>query len=639
MHTSKKQRQYYEEDGGFLAKSKQPRDFWPFCQKCRILFQSLHRRCDRLSSQLLRATGSSLKERIKTPVSSPFKRDRSSVKEGRGPDTKAEFRVSSNARKRRVSFVDGSDSDLSPSPSKICKNTLESMDNPKTGPKTSSTTSLYSKITSPSKSQTTLSSNCSHSIDIKKIKELPSYPWNRNSCWLDASLQAIFCSFLLHPQVWKHFEELASVEIGTSSPSHVFQLYLSINARRDWPLSAFPGSSKGQNAQPLESLRDELQEYLSGNQLLPYPKYEFQPGWGWFEQSIMSSPLYHHFFGAVKQRIWKCATTDSVHYRVEKPRPSTGIHDVYPSTHAHYQGKIKEWLQECTQLKKAIRMEPHPYCWRKTTLNGEDDETHFCHGNALEFEFWTSLPIIMVLELPQESAGSPSWDFPKNHSSSSSKIWGVTWNSQSPVVFTYDSMQHSGYSQYNSSGAAKLMYGPNPSCPLGYWTNAVIYVLKGGHMAQQKFQELQFAEAQKQLMAVLSLTEAGFIDGSELRELSAKERRVWKGLDSNREFEIVQNEEEISTQILNTLESEPRNRKSPTWTSDSDTEIIHTAGKVKKFIQNMDSGATFCVKDIKLEKDDIQDIRAGQLTSWIIDAYFEAYDHVRIRGHIYTEML
>ncbi|THU85073.1 hypothetical protein K435DRAFT_869639 [Dendrothele bispora CBS 962.96] len=46
----------------------------------------------------------------------------------------------------------------------------------------------------------------------------------------------------------------------------------------------------------------------------------------------------------------------------------------------------------------------------------------------------------------------------------------------------------------------------------------------------------------------------------------------------------------------------------------------------------MESGATFCVKDIKLEKDDIQDIRAGQLTSWIIDAYFEAYDHVRIWG-------
>ncbi|THU98072.1 hypothetical protein K435DRAFT_857000 [Dendrothele bispora CBS 962.96] len=395
--------------------------------------------------------------------------------------------------------------------------------------------SLYSKITSPSKSQTTLSSNCSHSIDIKKIKELPSYPWNQNSCWLDASLQAIFCSFLLHPQ-----------------------LYLSIDARRDWPLSAFPGSSKGQNVQPLESLRDELWEYLSGNQLLPYSIYEFQPGWGWFEQSIMSSSLYHHFFGAVKQRIWKCATTESVHYRVEKPRPSTGIHDVYPSTHAHYQGKIKEWLQERTQLKKAIRMEPHPYCWRKTTLNGEDDETHFCHENALEFEFWTSLPIIMVLELLQESAGSPpSWDFPKTihplavkYGESHGIVYEMTarvfsngthfichtlipTTVQSPVVFTYDSMQHSGYSQYNASGAAKLMYGPNPSCPLGYWTNAVIYVLKGGHMAQQKFQELQFAEAQKQLMAVLSLTEAGFIDGSELRELSAKERRVWKGLDSN----------------------------------------------------------------------------------------------------------
>ncbi|THU90364.1 hypothetical protein K435DRAFT_802083 [Dendrothele bispora CBS 962.96] len=47
--------------------------------------------------------------------------------------------------------------------------------------------------------------------------------------------------------------------------------------------------------------------------------------------------------------------------------------------------------------------------------------------------------------------------------------------------------------------------------------------------------------------------------------------------------------------------------------------------------QNMDSGATFCLKNIKLEKDDIQDVRAGQLTSWIIDAYFEVDDHTSKR--------
>ncbi|THU89606.1 hypothetical protein K435DRAFT_865127 [Dendrothele bispora CBS 962.96] len=126
---------------------------------------------------------------------------------------------------------------------------------------------------------------------------------------------------------------------------------------------------------------------------------------------------------------------------------------------------------------------------------------------------------------------------------------------------------------------------------------------------------------------------------------------------SNREFGIVQNEQEISAQILNTLKSEPRNRKSPTWTSDSDTEIIHTAGKddtntgVKllndidmpslmerfKYLCGLQHDSLSAEKlwhdrDIKLEKDDIQDVRAGQLTSWIIDVYFEAYDHVRIQG-------
>ncbi|THU78449.1 hypothetical protein K435DRAFT_811541 [Dendrothele bispora CBS 962.96] len=84
--------------------------------------------------------------------------------------------------------------------------------------------------------------------------------------------------------------------------------------------------------------------------------------------------------------------------------------------------------------------------------------------------------------------------------------------------------------------------------------------------------------------------------------------------------------QKISAEILATLESEPHVRKSPTWSSDSDTKTDNTISKVKKFIQDMDSGISFWLKHIKLEKDDIQDIKTGQLTSWIIDAYFEAYN-------------
>ncbi|THU77417.1 hypothetical protein K435DRAFT_811904 [Dendrothele bispora CBS 962.96] len=53
---------------------------------------------------------------------------------------------------------------------------------------------------------------------------------------------------------------------------------------------------------------------------------------------------------------------------------------------------------------------------------------------------------------------------------------------------------------------------------------------------------------------------------------------------------------------------------------------------MKEFMQNMDSGTTFLLKHIKLEKNDFQDIRAGQLTSRIIDAYFEIYERVRLQG-------
>jgi hypothetical protein len=65
-------------------------------------------------------------------------------------------------------------------------------------------------------------------------------------------MQSFDTSFLLHPQAWEEFEALASPEQGSNSPSHVFMLYLQLDTRRKWPLSAFPGSSTGQRPQPLE---------------------------------------------------------------------------------------------------------------------------------------------------------------------------------------------------------------------------------------------------------------------------------------------------------------------------------------------------------------------------------------------------
>jgi hypothetical protein len=84
----------------------------------------------------------------------------------------------------------------------------------------------------------------------------PSYRWKANSCWLDASLQALYIA------ITKKFDEFGKVfnSLETGSPLNGF--YLAFNER-------FELDPEESNATPVLGLqRDHLQMFLKQNAII-----------------------------------------------------------------------------------------------------------------------------------------------------------------------------------------------------------------------------------------------------------------------------------------------------------------------------------------------------------------------------------
>lgn len=95
-------------------------------------------------------------------------------------------------------------------------------------------------------------------VDIAKHKQLPSYPWRANLCWLDASLEALYTT--LNYGDWKTFQLLFDEDVDRMPPSLMYYFFLTMKGRRTWPISDFLGQNTP--AQELLDLRDGFRAFL-----------------------------------------------------------------------------------------------------------------------------------------------------------------------------------------------------------------------------------------------------------------------------------------------------------------------------------------------------------------------------------------
>jgi hypothetical protein len=181
----------------------------------------------------------------KTGAMSPMKRDRSALKEGRGPDTSAELQ-----RKQKRTRV------IAPNMSESKKQAQD-----------------HRKLVSPAKADwPDLLANLI--VDIQKMKELPGFRWRRNSCWLDAALEALYC-ILMYYGHWKDFVTFAAPQ-GQQSTHPIGHLYKCLRDRRNRVISSFPGSNvpygdtdsetdlEDNPGKALEAIRETFKQTLVG---------------------------------------------------------------------------------------------------------------------------------------------------------------------------------------------------------------------------------------------------------------------------------------------------------------------------------------------------------------------------------------
>ncbi len=109
-------------------------------------------------------------------------------------------------------------------------------------------------------------------VDLSKHKELPSYPWRENSCWLDASLEALYTA--LNYGDWNGFEDLFNEDANQLPPSLVYCFFLTMKGRRAWPISDISG--KNGPARELLTLRDSFRAFLYKMKVVEGPEDSYQ---------------------------------------------------------------------------------------------------------------------------------------------------------------------------------------------------------------------------------------------------------------------------------------------------------------------------------------------------------------------------
>ncbi|KAF5365496.1 hypothetical protein D9757_012971 [Collybiopsis confluens] len=389
-------------------------------------------------------------------------------------------------------------------------------------------------------------------IDITKFKEIPSYPWSKNSCWIDSSLEALYCALSFHNS-WTEFESLVENEQKESSPSPVYYLYLCLKSRRLRPISGFPKSSNRIKSQGLQNLRDSFREMLFKIKMVTNSDSidSYQPALAWFTSIIAPGNQFKEnaacraYFAGVKQRVWICNN----HLRVDRTVHLPAVFDApFPELFNKYGGSIQKWIKSLTNAKQVLEGSLQEVCWRKNSDNAEQ----YCAGTPKLITFLSAIPVILTLE-PNLDSLEQMWDFPKalyplaktegnKHGVVYNLVARIFYNSKSQhfitryavpttalnrlAVFTYDGMKNCGYSQFETGSVEKLLAGSSPPIPLGYKTHAVVYKLQGGIQAQNYYAHFQNSQIVQKLQLQLS-ADISYFSNPEYREMDKKETTLW----------------------------------------------------------------------------------------------------------------
>ncbi|KAF9062287.1 hypothetical protein BDP27DRAFT_1428067 [Rhodocollybia butyracea] len=394
---------------------------------------------------------------------------------------------------------------------------------------------------SPSKLNAKSAESQFHAIQLSTMHELPGPAWTNNSCWLDSSMEALFCPMAFYGSLAEFKSIITTAEEDPSSPSPLYCLYLAFQFRMAEGINKFQRPSLGpvspfrQPAEEITNIRDAFRKVLHETHTVEGKVGAYQMPLGWLDNLLPNNSPACDFFKPHSLQFWKCM------------HEGTGMQHCLITPHIkpigwsplgrqwdQYHGKIQSWFSFLCQPSLAITVKEDSGCWRKETE--KDEIVGVCPGSSQVIELLTEIPVILIIT-PDVTVGKyplnflfanvsyPAekyWDFPMQllPGSEAAAKKGVVYElvsriffghqhytthmaipttSKAKAVFIHDGMMFQGYSQHSKGKVADLLAGAHPPCASGFTTFSAIYKLKGGVDAQQKFRVQQQVEIKNTL--------------------------------------------------------------------------------------------------------------------------------------------
>ncbi|KAF9071317.1 hypothetical protein BDP27DRAFT_1419113 [Rhodocollybia butyracea] len=374
---------------------------------------------------------------------------------------------------------------------------------------------------SPSKLNAQPAESQFHAIQLSTTHELPGLAWSNNSCWLDSSLEALFCPMAFYGSFAEFKSIVTTAEENPSSPSPLYCLYLAFQFRMAEGVNKFQRPSLGpvppfqQPAEEISNIRDAFREILHETHIVRGKVGTYQMPLGWLDYLIPNDVPCCDFFKPHILQLWKCVHggTGMQHCLITPHIKPIGWSPLGRQWD-HHHGKIQSWFSFLCQPSLAVTVKAEMGCWRKEIEN--DRIVGVCLGSSQAIELITEIPVILIITPDMWYPTDKHWDFPMRllPGSEAAAKKGVVYElvsciffghqhyithmaipttSRAKAVFIHDGMEFQGYSQYAKGKVADLLAGAQPPCAPGFTTFSAIYKLKGGADAQQKFQVQQQA--------------------------------------------------------------------------------------------------------------------------------------------------
>ncbi|KAK6966908.1 hypothetical protein R3P38DRAFT_2590093 [Favolaschia claudopus] len=340
------------------------------------------------------------------------------------------------------------------------------------------------------------------------------YKWDRNSCWLDASLTAIF------PAASQDYANIIEPFFGIVPNQHPLQdLRQHIHTRLNTDLRDF--KEGGYTILVLQ--RNALREKLVGLEGYPVTSISaFQSDWIRFitrppdrrQPPPVNLERAICYFGSCSVVFKSCDGTDHDHFQLERIKWRKPF-VVSPELCRWYRGSLRDWFFDLMKPDKAERMSA---CWQAL------DGNRFCSGEAIQYEVFLNIPNALVIEFDGVEDGDP-WDIPKTlypcRGDSAASGRGVKYSVVSHVyfqrsrshymtrylssekrVFDHDGEKHDGHAVRRDGALKGLLHGVSNrlrDLPAGFVLRAVVYHLEGGEEAGKYFRNSQMERAEKKL--------------------------------------------------------------------------------------------------------------------------------------------